>query len=256
MILSGLSPMAGAQSASTVSYTISPAAHSVQPNSTVDILVTLRTTVNLAGASVHLAFASGSFVDFESAQSPGLSFVDYHENFDDLVFICNNNNCAPGTYPIATITARVGPSGTTQVSFTPKETADTQLNLIPATGATGTYNVSTAAPPSPKPKAPGQRIVTVPQDDGEGGIVPLQITNDQFINKSQQAKEINEQLGNEPGSGTFWTPGNLVLIGLAMGAGFALFLFVLIKFFGRGSGPSGPYGSGDSGSPGPTAFVG
>lgn len=254
LLLTVLSPGLYAQGAASVSYTVSPATGSVQPNSTVDVLVTVRTEVAIAGASLHLSYTNGSYASFESAQSPSLSFVDYHASYDDLVFICNNNNCPPGTYLVATITARSSQNGSLQIGFTPKETVDPQLNPVSATGTSGTYTITSSAAASPKPKPSSKKTVTVPQDDGSGGIGPLQITNEQFQSKLDKAQALTEQVGEDQTT-TFWTPLNLILVGLAVGAGFACFTFVLIRLFG-GSGPKNPYNSGGSGHSGPTAIVG
>lgn len=147
-----LSPQVSAQTVNPVSYTVSPTGGSVQPGSTVDITLTMQTDIALAGASVHLTFSGGAYDNFTSSNSNALSFIYYHPAQGDIVFICNNNYCAPGTYTVAAITVKAGQTGTLSVVFAPKETVDTQLNLVGADGTTVSYGITASAAASPKPK--------------------------------------------------------------------------------------------------------
>jgi hypothetical protein len=250
-ILAAFSPIASA--APAVFYSISPATGSVRPNETVNILLSFRTDVNLAGASVHLGFTNGSYAGFQSANSSALSFVDYHTNQNDILFICNNNNCAPGLYQVATITVSASQAGNLAVSFTPKETANTQLELIEASGISGSYNVLATAPASPAKRS--QNTFTIPKDNGTGGMTPLQITGEQLTEQLDEAEKINESTSQD-NNDTFWTPLNLVLLGIGVGIGFAACTFLVFKSFGnrrRLKGPRGPIGPGGNG---PTYIVG
>ena len=254
LVLSSIVPVVTAQSATPATYSIMPTASSVKPGSGVDITLTLKTDVALAGASVHIAYNNGSYGGHQSLESPALSFVDYHPEQDDLVFICNNNNCPPGTYPIAIIAATAGQTGNMTVTFTPKETYDPNLQPVASSGATGTYNILASAPASP-PSKTKKNISTVPRDDGEGGTEPQQITSDELLEKIEEAQDRNEETAqpdDEDEDKSVWTPRNLVLAGLGIGIGFAVVLFLLLRLFGGGgpkgfSGPTGP-----SGGPGPT----
>jgi hypothetical protein len=165
-----------ALAANPVSYSINPSTRAVQPNSNLDIIVTIKTDVALAGASLHLGFNNGSYVATETFNPSVFSFVDYHTDQNDLLFICNNNNCPPGTYNVATITVKSAQSGSMTVSFNPKETADQQLNIIAADGTSGSYSINSSAPASTS-RNNSQSTFTVPQDDGNGGTVPVQITD-------------------------------------------------------------------------------
>lgn len=237
VILSGFSPTINA--ASPVVYSINPVARAVQSANGIEIDLSINTEVAIAGASVHLTYTNSSYVSLHSADSPAISFIDYHTAQNDIVFICNNNNCAPGTYQIARITVKAGQSGTARVTFEPKETADTQLNLIEADGATGSYVINSTAAASPIASGSGN-LFTIPQDNGNGGMQPLRITNDQYLEQVQNAQDTNDATA-AANRQSFWTPLNVLLIGLGIGIGLAVSLFVLIKLFGvtGGGGPSG-----------------
>jgi hypothetical protein len=227
-----MSPLVGA--AGPVTYSITPISGSVQPNNIVDITLSFTTEVAIAGASVNLAYTNGSYDGFESSGSPGLSFIDYHTGPNDLVFICNNNNCPPGTYQVAKISAKAAQSGTMGVAFTPKETIDTQLNEVGGYGTSGSYNITQSAPASTTTRRSTRNTFTIPQDDGNGGTEPLQITDEDLGTQLRQAEQVNEQIASSSKtSDSFWTPRNLIFVGVGIGFGFAVFFFALFKFFIR-----------------------
>jgi hypothetical protein len=238
-----------AWAASPVAYDVSPVGTSVQPNSIVNVTLSVNTSIAIAGASIHIDFGNGSYAGFESSGTPGLGFVDYHEAQNDVVFICSNNSCAPGTYQIATITAKAGQSGNMTVSFVPKETADTQLNLVAADGTTGTYSIAASAPPSPASKST-KNIFTVPSNNGSNSMAPIQITDEELVSQIEQAQAANQQVTTVSDTDP-WTAKNLVFLGLGFGAGLGILLFLLLQLFGsKGPGPKNPYDGGSG--PGPT----
>jgi hypothetical protein len=244
-----------ASAAGPVVYTVSPTSGSVQPDSTIDIQLSFKTDVQMAGGSVHLDIANGAYANFQTASTPAISFTDYHAEQNDVVYICSNNVCEPGTYQIATITVKAAASGTMKVNFVPKETADPDLALIGADGATSSITINSSAPASPAPKKPSQNTFTIPKDDGNGGTAPLVVSNDQY-----QSQLVNAQTQNFPtvpeeeetGSKSFWTFKNVAIGGLGIGIGLGIILLIIVKFFIKppGSGGIGPMGPSGPSTPG------
>jgi hypothetical protein len=241
-----------AYAANPVNYSLSPALGSVQPGGTLNLQLTVNTSVVLAGGSVHVTYKNSSYTSFATASSPALSFVDYHADYADVLFICNNNHCDPGKYPIATIAVKAGTSGTVQVTFVPKETAGPQdqagnFPMYAADGVSGLYSVSSSAQPSPSPAGTGSgsgsggSTYTVPKDNGSGGTIPQTVTENQ---KTQQSNKAQSTLAS---GGTQWTQKKLVLLGAGVGVASSLGLFLLIFLVrrrGRGGG-----GGFDAGGP-------
>ncbi len=244
---------ANAQASTPVRYSISPASSSVQPNGTVNITLSVQTDVEIAGASVHVAYNNASYDAFQTASPSGIYFVDYKTGYDDILFICNDNRCAPGTYQIATITVKVGSSGNATVGFNPKETADPSLNLIQASGASGTYNVTGSAPASPT--RPARNTYTIPKQNDDGTTEPVEVTNEQYIERQQQAQrpsnnQTDDDNDNDGSDKTFWTGKNIVIAGIAISFSFITAIFLIAKFYVGGGGPKGPGSSGPTITPG------
>jgi len=236
---------ATALAATTVNYSVSPSGGSVQPDATIGLTLTVNTTVAIAGGSIHVALTNAGYVSFQTAGSASLSFVDYHADQSDILFICNNNNCAPGTYPIATINVKAGQTGSAQATFTPKETADPQLNEIGATGLAVSFTINANAPAATVSGGSGsstKSTYTVPQDGAAGGTAPQQVTSDQLAQQTSQAQQ-QFKTGALTDGQKFWSSRNLILGGVAGGLGFAILLFLAIRLLKRFT-PSDPFGPG------------
>lgn len=224
---------AQAQAAPPVRYAITPTIGSVKPGGYVTINLSVTTDSPIAGASVHVTYGSSAFASFQTASAPQLSFVTYHNDPGDILFICNNNRCEAGSYQIGTLSIQAGSSGTVNVSFTPKETADTQLSLIGASGASGVYSITASAPASTISKPPTSTS-SVPKARTNastpiGTTVPQIVSNDQLTNQAKNAQATNNATsypGLTSSSGTQTkantTTRNLLLISIGFGIGFAL----------------------------------
>lgn len=246
---------ATALAANAVSYQVSPATGTIAPGGTVSVLLTVQTSVPIAGGSVHVDYANSNYAQFQTAGTPELTFVYYHPEQQDVVFICNDNNCPAGTYPVGTITATAAQSGTAKLTFTPKETATPALTLIGADGASATFGITqsgpaTVAPPSgstkAKPKTNSQSTFTVPQDTPAGTSMQSQeVTAQDFLSKTGQASQAAQAPGSEDTSSSTkkW-----VLIGVGGGVGLVIFLWLIITAIRRWLNPGNPFGPSDPGN--------
>lgn len=179
---------ARAYAANPVVYSLSPTSGSYQPNNAVALVLSFQTTTAIAGASVRVNLSNADFTAFNAINSSSLQFVDYHPEQRDIVFICANNNCPPGTYNVATITITTKQPGTAGVALVPVETADPDLKPVAADGASYSYTVSSSAPANQQTnttKKQQQNTYTVPKTGSGGTIVPTQVNDTERDQQTQ-----------------------------------------------------------------------
>ncbi len=252
-----------------VHYTVSPSSAAVKPGDTVNVTVSIVTDVDISGASVNLTFGNSSYGGgFTQVNEPAaMQFIDYKSNYNDLLFICNNNRCTPGTYKVATISVKVGSSGTATVVFAPKETFDPAIQPVAASGTTATYQVDSAAPPNNNVINGNTYVVPGPADEDSNNVSePSVVSEEEFTASKQRAyTSLSDRLGrdsdvepdNEDDSSVQWSRllkfGGIALGSIALSWGIVyLVLFILRR--GGSSGPP-PTSTGGSGTPPPPGTI-
>lgn len=170
--------------ANPVSYSLNPASRSYQPGSVLQLQLSLTTSQAIAGVSVDIGLSNAVFSSFNTANSPAFILVDYHADQRDVVAICQNNNCPPGTYTIGTLNLTAGQLGAMHVVLTPVETADSSLKPIGADGARSSYSITQSAPPSTI-KTPPKNTYTIPRANSGPTLTPTVVNEDELADQEE-----------------------------------------------------------------------
>lgn len=190
-VLLAAAPFATASAASLI-YTLTPTSGSYQPGSTIAVTFGFTSSIEIAGASAHVEYSNSSLVSFESLGPSGFVFVDYNTSQNDVVFICENNKCAPGQYSIAKLHIKLGESGTSKITITNREAANPSLQKIDADGTEASFTINPAAPSTPPSTSGNTNTSTVPSGQGSGrpgAIVPGQINQGELSDQQQAAND-------------------------------------------------------------------
>lgn len=218
---------ATAYAANPVVYSLNPTSGSYQPNNAVALVLSFQTTTAIAGASVRVNLSNADFTAFNAINSSSLQFVDYHPEQRDVVFICANNNCPPGTYNVATITITTKQPGTAGVALVPVETADPDLRPVAADGASYSYTVSSSAPANQQTNTTNkQNTYTVPKTGSGGSIVPTQVNNTELDQQTQNSTgtPLANQSNGLPKKDDKKTNSTTLILALGIGIGVGIVL--------------------------------
>lgn len=233
-----------AYAANPISYTISPATGAYNSGSNAELLLSIKTTTAIAGASVKVDLSNATLASFNTANSPAFILVDYHEEQRDVVVICQNNNCPPGTYPVAKLNLTAGQAGSMKLTLTHVEAADPSLNPLSADGGQYSYTVNhgpAGTGSTGTGTTPRRSTFTVPGTGSGPTIVPNEVTADELAGQESEAiasLRSNTPAGKSDDKSSSSSPIKNLFIG------FGVILLVSMSFLaGRGFRSRAAYGA-------------